>query len=947
MRTRLVAVLLAVLTVAGFLAVERVNASPAEEYTGTHFGAGNLPPGCEADSLVNYTDNVCYHQRTGMNGLDDPKVDVVILIPATPDAERDARIMRQAVEMWDGGIQNLGPQMGLNWLSTGMRFNIHVAVLDVANSEGFNPYPIADPDIVVVATTNPFGGLGIGIDPVVSAGDLIKVIDPTLPFADGNVPCTGLSNPFDMDAWQSVPGFDAHHGDTSGTYTQDCPGSGGNICFAVNTALDPAPDTIEITSLFDMVAHEFGHCLTIGHVGDGAEGPWGKVPTNDIMSYNADPVGLNKCVSTLDVEGIAISMSHYIDTDGDGEVTNADQLDANDPAGDGTDAFQTQHPRDHFYASGTGKPRDCPQPDLGIIPGGRTNWQPAPVSTAHNVLTVNSPTNNATTPNGNVNVTGVVEHQVVSNNDPDPTSTSASFDDADDDATTPITEITSFDAHTTADTVEATIALASLPPQGDAAPSPTTYSVHVDGRRFDSFVLTTGAELWDNDAGAYLDTGGATWDAATNTVNFHIPRSYLVNNGITAPYQLRAEAQLGNVTLTSVDDSAPEDHATIGIKAPAAGSARFSTIHVPLVGASAQTVTFENHDTSNGNTFYPEDSTLGVKEEAGLDNSHMYTLNLPQRSDVKFTLEWTDAVGNSDLDLRATHNGVENADGATGAKPEIINLTDVVGNVDLVVTPYLVTDELEGSTYTLTAEITPSGVVLTDRDHDGVPDASDVCPDEAGAGANGCPIAATEEVRVLVDGVAKGHTDVDTSNGPDQFSVPVTIGAGTHKLRIEWLRFGKVAASETRSVTFGTPTSDPVVTPKLTIDDATTTEGKKGDKPMAFAVHLDRAAKTDLVLKLTTTNGTAKSPDDFAGGTTTFVIKAGRTTATALVTVHGDATAEPTESFSVKVTGNGVSYVDATATGTITDDDQGLCIDLGNGPLGCVGLQSLAEVPLP
>ena len=33
-----------------------------------------------------------------MNGLDSPEVDVLIMVPASPAAERDMRIMRQSIE---------------------------------------------------------------------------------------------------------------------------------------------------------------------------------------------------------------------------------------------------------------------------------------------------------------------------------------------------------------------------------------------------------------------------------------------------------------------------------------------------------------------------------------------------------------------------------------------------------------------------------------------------------------------------------------------------------------------------------------------------------------------------------------------------------------------------------------------------------------------------------
>ena len=89
-----------------------VKATVADDYSGPYFGAGNLPPGCVADMEVS-PENICHHMRTDMNGLDSPQVDVLLLLPVTATIERDLRIMRQAVEMWEGGIDTLSPQMGL------------------------------------------------------------------------------------------------------------------------------------------------------------------------------------------------------------------------------------------------------------------------------------------------------------------------------------------------------------------------------------------------------------------------------------------------------------------------------------------------------------------------------------------------------------------------------------------------------------------------------------------------------------------------------------------------------------------------------------------------------------------------------------------------------------------------------------------------------------------
>jgi hypothetical protein len=349
-------------------------ASPGDTYVGPFYGDGNLPPGCIRDMSPDNPANTCYHMLTGLNTLDSPVIDVAVLVPASPTAERDLRIMRQAVQMWEGGIQYLSDEMGLGWLRDGVKFHITPSIVDLTEGDVGSSDSLYDPEIVVIAS-NPVGGAGIGVDPV-SYERPLGILGEDL------VPCHNIANPFSMDTWKGMPGYDGHHGDNGGIYVEDCGGAGGNVCFSISAAIDPAPGMATAYSLFDQVAHEFGHCLTLGHVGDGADGDWGPVPTNDPMAYNTDPVDLNKCVSTLDVEGFALRMSRYLDVNGDGVVNAADRLHPNDPWGNGTDPFQVQNPADHLYASSTGSPLDCPQPDVGLLPGDPTDWTSEPVHTA-------------------------------------------------------------------------------------------------------------------------------------------------------------------------------------------------------------------------------------------------------------------------------------------------------------------------------------------------------------------------------------------------------------------------------------------------------------------------------------------------------------------------------------------------------------------------------------
>ena len=220
--------------------------------------------------------------------------------------------MRQSVEMWDGGIDHLAKQMNMDWLAEGVQFNVTTKLVPVdANGLPTQAVNLVKPKIVVIAT-NPVGGIGIGIDPAdfLGAGRLHR-----RPAARRAARSRTRST---WRRWQRAARLRRPpRASSAAIYVVRCDGPGGQVCFSVNGAVDPVPGKTDFFSLYDLVSHETGHCLTLGHVGDGAEGPWGVIPTNDIMAYSSDPVDVAKCVSTLDVEGFALQMSNFLDTNGD------------------------------------------------------------------------------------------------------------------------------------------------------------------------------------------------------------------------------------------------------------------------------------------------------------------------------------------------------------------------------------------------------------------------------------------------------------------------------------------------------------------------------------------------------------------------------------------------------------------------------------------------------
>lgn len=783
---RLLGVVLALVTGLGTITGAIVaDASPSETYSGPHFGDGNLPPGCIRSMSADNPENVCFHMRTGLNALDSPKVDVLILVPLSPAAERDMRIMRQVVEMWDGGIDYLARQMKMPWL-TEVDFRITVdAVGDV------DTYPVYDPEIVIIAS-NPVGGIGIGIDPTQFLNEL-QVYD-----TDG-VPCTGVQNPFDFESWEGLEGFDSHHDEREGVYVEDCGGAGGNVCFAINGAIDPVPGTTDVFGLFDLISHEFGHCLTLGHVGDGAEGSWGAVPTNDIMSYSEDPPGLSKCVSTLDVEGFALRMSRYVDRNRDGVVNDKDLLEANDVPGDGMNSFQVQSPSDHLYASATGAPTDCPQPDVGLLPGTPVDWSPTPVVSHRPRLDLRT----AQRQGGRLRLAGTVGFAPKG---PQPTKSTASVKDAAGDSISPFNDVRRLTARVTGTRLEGYVEVAQLWPTTQVT-SVAGYSVVVNGHRFDSFVPAGESEVmtWDNGREVYLPDA-SRWDARTNTVEFSLSRRYLADLGVEAPYFVSAQANAQNgKRMVFVDDTAPEDRGTIGVTGRRLKPVQESSLaYDPPLGTKPYTVTFTQ---KGGNSFAATSTNAGQSLVA--DNV-AYAMSVRSPSRVEVTLDWDDEA--SDLDLAVGQQGGETVYGS-GTRPETIVLDEVQGLLDVEAQPFFVGPA--GVTYALTATVTPLGkdsdgdgltdpgdrcvsqpgpapTGCPDRDRDGVPDRSDECPGRPGHRTDGCPPPATEWIEVSVDGDLVERQRVDRVLGEGRFRVSAPAG---DRVRVAWVdRDGPLAA---------------------------------------------------------------------------------------------------------------------------------------------------------
>jgi hypothetical protein len=113
-------------------------------------------------------------------------------------------------------------------------------------------------------------------------------------------------------------------------------------------------------------------------------------------------------------------------------------------------------------------------------------------------------------------------------------------------------------------------------------------------------------------------------------------------------------------------------------------------------------------------------------------------------------------------------------------------------------------------------------------------------------------------------------------------------------------------------------------TPNLTINDVTVAEGNSGTSTATFTVSLSAPAQaTDVTFDIATQNNSATAPSDYvAKSLTNQVIPAGQTTYSFAVTINGDTTVEPDETFFVNVTNaTGAAITDGQGIGTIQNDE--------------------------
>jgi hypothetical protein len=211
---------------------------------------------CTSASGCEFWDNN-YHEYI-LYDVDTPNVDVLIVPPASGLPLSDLAAIQQSVAAWEDGINAMAPA----WLASGLDIHAYTLGVDTPPQSA-----LSDPEIIIAtANHDPFVLFGIG---------------EQVPFSV----CR-----------DQVAADHVHPGATLKMMRCD---DGGMQCIVLNTnwLLGSAHD------MYDLNAHEFGHCLGLGHVGDALDFDAKTVPVHDIMSYQTTPSQVH-CVSSLNIQGL-------------------------------------------------------------------------------------------------------------------------------------------------------------------------------------------------------------------------------------------------------------------------------------------------------------------------------------------------------------------------------------------------------------------------------------------------------------------------------------------------------------------------------------------------------------------------------------------------------------------------------------------------------------------
>jgi hypothetical protein len=248
------------------------------------------------------------------------------------------------------------------------------------------------------------------------------------------------------------------------------------------------------------------------------------------------------------------------------------------------------------------------------------------------------------------------------------------------------------------------------------------------------------------------------------------------------------------------------------------------------------------------------------------------------------------------------------------------------GQLCATVTINITDDNTTEPTESFSVNLTnPTGATIADNagtvtitDNDNAP-AADCSPITIQAGNGNITVGGLSTQPIIIIQVSDASwnqvfNQYYTSN-PGTVTIP-NLAAGQYFVKVQYAT--AAWAELCKKEGFFTVTGAPVQ-PSLSINDVTVNENAG---TATLQICASAASASPITVNYSTANGSAVSGGDYAASTGTATIPAGQLCATVTVNITDDNTNEPTESFTVNLSGaNGATIADNAGTVTITDND--------------------------
>jgi hypothetical protein len=213
--------------------------------------------------------------------LDTLVLEAIVMPVPGADPQAATRTARMATAAWQNVTELAAP-----WFAQSFKLAVYAVGIDIPSADA-----ITDPEIIVISEQGQ-RSTSIGLNAEQVACTVVGGAQPLLPFTPGTL------------AKRVYP---VHEHDGMAIFAADCI-TGGFRCVALNFsgALGGSH------ALYDLVAHEVGHCLGASHVGDALDFNARYVPVADIMAYADNPSRVS-CPSSLNARVLEGIYAHLAD----------------------------------------------------------------------------------------------------------------------------------------------------------------------------------------------------------------------------------------------------------------------------------------------------------------------------------------------------------------------------------------------------------------------------------------------------------------------------------------------------------------------------------------------------------------------------------------------------------------------------------------------------------